>query len=264
MLSIASRASRSLAAVAAAPLLAAIFSVTLSAQEPQPAPVVLFVRPLVVTPGEMVTLDIRGQHLQNTKQVQLRSGDFSQDLPVKKQEEAKPPDRVAPNLHGDYRVEAELKLPDDFAADQFELTIECDKGKTAPLSVRVLKTDQLLKEVEPNDGFRQSQAMELGKFVVASIHRQHDVDVFRIELKAGQKYKVDVEAAARGSVADLQLQLFSENGALLATSDDRSATSRDPELTFSPTSDGPILISLLDATDRGSDLHPYLLRVTPQ
>lgn len=266
MACIARRASRLVRSMLVSLLLASALLGTSQAmaQEPQPTPVALMTLPLYVVPGKMVTLQIRGKHLQGAKEVLLSGGDLSQTLVVKKHEEAKPPDRVDPNVHGDYRVEVEVSLPENFSGESVELVVDTEKGKTAPLVLRVIPSAKLVAEMEPNDRFRQPQSLEVGRIAAGEIHQARDVDVYRVELKAGQKYIVDVQAASLRSTADMQLSIFDPSGNLLASSDDRSAESRDPQLLFVPATDGPILISLLDATDRGSNMHPYLLSIQPQ
>ena len=100
--------------------------------------------------------------------------------------------------------------------------------------------------------------MKFGQTIRGTIGEPNDVDVFRFTGRKGETIIASVNAARAGSALDGILLLHDHAGQLLATIDD-SDTSADPILKLRLPADGPYFLSLIDAHDRGSALHPYLL-----
>jgi len=239
-----------------------LFSVTTSiiAQDKPEPPRVILAAPLAVSPGKATAITLRGLKLDEATRVEVTGVESLTELPIKKKEKTGLPPQVDVKEAGDTHVEVELTLPEGFAGQAISLALETPAGKTAPYELLVFPADKLIAEVEPNGGFRQPQAIELGKHVTGSIHQQRDVDVYQFTGTAGQQIVAELTAHRRGSTLDGSLSLFDAQGRLLATADDLP-TGRDPVLNFTLPTDGQYFLSLIDAHDRGGPTHPYLLQV---
>lgn len=88
-----------------------------------------------------------------------------------------------------------------------------------------------------------------------------EIDVYHVDLKAGEKIQVDVLADRLGSPIDASLELRDEKGARLALSDD--VVSADPRLDYTaPKKDSRVTIAVSDALRRGDEQCVYRIVVT--
>ena len=108
----------------------------------------------------------------------------------------------------------------------------------------------MIAEKEPNGGFRNAQAVPLPATVAGVIGELNDVDVFRVEGKAGRKIVAEVNAARLGSPLDSVVTLYDANGHALATNDDSDAGA-DSLLRATLPADGVYFLGLTDANGRG-------------
>jgi hypothetical protein len=215
---------------------------------------------LAVSPGQTVTLQIRGRKLDNAERVELPGVEPASEVSLKKKEKTGVPNQMTPEQVGDTLVEFELKLPDTLAGESIPIVVHTPDGATEPYELLVVASDGIVAETEPNDSFRQPQAVDAGK-TIAGVIQPKDPEVFRVSAKAGQKITAEVIAARRGSAVDGILSAFDSSGRLLASSDD-TAESVDPVLSLTAPVDGDYLLVLQDAHDRGGGTHPYLFRAT--
>jgi hypothetical protein len=182
------------------------------------------------------------------------------ELAIKKKEKSGPPPQVDAREAGDSLVEFDVKLPEAFAGTYATMVVETPDGATEPYEIRVVATDKLTTETEPNERLAKAQHVELGSIIRGAIGQQRDVDAFHVIGKAGQKLVAEVIAARRGSVLDGALSLYDERGRPIATADD-GPEGRDPVLHITLPKDGDYVLVLGDANDRGGTTHPYLLNV---
>jgi hypothetical protein len=244
-------------------LLAALFGLGLFAglalgQKPKEpnkdAPVLLMALPFGVPPGQATKLELRGLRLDTAKEVSASVGTIKL---LGKDKVAVPGNQDASRV-GDSRVRVEYTPPAD-APDEVELTLTTAAGKA---TVKVLiDRKPLVAEKEPNDGFKQAQAVKLGDTVAGVIERGQDVDVYRFQGKKGQQVTVDVLAARRGGGLDAFLSLYDEAGQLLGSCDD-SNDSRDAELSLTLPRDGFYYVVVSDADDTGGSTHAYRLMLS--
>ena len=96
--------------------------------------------------------------------------------------------------------------------------------------------------------------------VEGAIQGAQDVDVFKIEGKAGQTLVFEVLAARLGSPLDPIITLYDDKGQALARSDDELPPD-DPRLEVKLPRDGAYYLSLIDAHDQGGPTHVYRLIV---
>jgi predicted RNA-binding protein with TRAM domain len=220
------------------------------------SPRVLMTIPFGVEPGKTTVLTLRGLRLDVAKEVKVSSKGAAKLI---KAEKVAVPNQQDAGRVGDSEVRIELELPADVAGDAVELVVVTPAGDTASHKL-LLDRAPVAKEKEPNDGFKQGQALEVGRSVEGVISRSQDVDVFRFEAKPGDKVVVEVTAARRGSALDSFLTLYNADGQVVAMNDDAGG-SRDSRLEATLKKGGAYYVSVTDANDQGGAAFRYRLLV---
>ena len=228
------------------------------AQEKKDAPRVIAVAPIFLTAGEKTTLRLRGEKLKDASEVRI-APDSAAVLKDKK--DATVPNGLDAKDVGNTEVAIELTPP--AGCTKLTVQIVTPAGTTEPREITVLPKAACAAEKEPNNGFREAQIIDPAKPVVGKIDADKDVDVFRFDARAGKPFTARVIAADAGSLLDPILSLYDVAGHFLASADD-TAGSRDPVLTFTPKTDGPLCLVITDAQDRGGEWHGYRLEISQQ
>ena len=162
---------------------------------------------------------------------------------------------------GDTQLEVELRLPSETPIGPARFVVVTPEGETRETnSLLVLAAGSLVKEKEPNGGFRQAQEIPIGRPVLGAIQEANDVDVFRFTGQPGQTIVAEILAAQLGSALDGMLTLYDAGGHILATNDD-GPSGADPELRVKLPADGVYYLSVIDAQDKGGPTHVYQLTV---
>lgn len=221
-------------------------------------PVLLVANPLGVPLGTTTKIKLRGQKLDNAKEVLCADGKST--AKIVGQGGVGVPNMLKAENVGDKFVEIELTVPEDAAVGELALTVVTEKGTSEPLTIYLGGEYPLLAEKEGNDGFRTAQAIAVPQIVDGSIHGDRNVDCFAIEAAAGQKLSCEVFAARRGSGLDPLLSLYDDRGQLLASHDDLP-DSRDARIEITLPTAGKFYLVIQDAHDIGSEAHPYRLVV---
>lgn len=224
--------------------------------EKQEPPRVLYPMPLAVAPGAKAKVILRGQRLDAVTDVKASAGTVK--LVGKTGRKAGVPNNYPAKKLGDTEVEFELELPKDFTGDVVELTAVSPGGSSEPYKLTVSKGD--VAEKEPNDGFKEAQALTLPVTVAGTIGREKDTDVYQFTGKAGQSVTVDVIAAKLGAPTDALISLYNADRRVLATADDTDGHP-DPSLTVKLPKDGVYYVSVLEANDLGGPQFGYRLRI---
>ena len=245
------------------PRIAAAFLLCAFAAEAQEkkneSPRVLAISPLRATLGETQTLRLRGMKLKDVTEVRC-----TPQLPVtvKEKKDAAPPNGLEAKDVGDQELAVEVKIPADFGGTKIALEVVTPTGTTSPQDVPVIAKDSVVREKEPNNGFREAQLWDATKPMVGKIDGDKDVDVFRISGSAGKSATFRITAASAGSLLDPILAVFDSDGRMLGSADD-SDGSRDAKIRVTPKTDGPLFLVVSDAHDRGGVWHEYLLEREP-
>ncbi len=213
--------------------------------------------PLAVSTGSTTRLTIRGVKLDETVEVKSKS-DKTQVKLIGKGKAALP-NMLDAAAVGETQVEIELTLPEDMPPGDLPLTVVTSAGD-ASLVLPVVAKETLTQSKEPNEGFAQSQTISRGKMLQGAVEKPKDVDVFRVELAAGQKLVAEIHAARQGSPLDSLMTLYDQRRHIVAINDDHGGT-RDSRIEFSASTEGTYFLSLIDAHDLGSPLHVYRLTV---
>lgn len=241
----------------------------LSAQDkkPEDAPRVLLSTPLGVSPGTKSKVVLRGLRLDQATEVRI--GDPPLPFTILSKGKVAVPQKQDVNRAGDSQIELEIELPKETKPGEIALLVVGPSGTSAAYQL-FLDERPLVAEIEPNDGFAQAQAIELGTTIEGTLHQPQNVDVFRFEGQAGEKLVCEVIAARRGSALDATLTLFDARRRLIETADDLPADDktprddwslRDARLEITLPSAGTFFLVLQDANDLGGPAHPYRLRV---
>jgi hypothetical protein len=197
---------------------------------------------------------LRGLKLDTATEV--RFPDSKATAKLLKKGKAGVPNMQKPEQVGDTEAQLEITLPADVADGSVPLVVVTPSGAGEPYRLLV---GRALVEKEPNNGYAQSQSLTLPAVVDGAVPSPQDVDVYRIEGKAGQKVLAEVLASRHGSPLDALLSLSDARGTLLAANDDAEST--DPHIEFTLPRDGVYFLSILDAHDQGGPAHVYRLAV---
>ncbi len=85
-------------------------------------------------------------------------------------------------------------------------------GDPEPPLASELAPMQTTEEVEPNNAVAQAQAISLHSTVNGKFAAAGDVDLYRIEAKAGQVWMIETNAARKSSPADTKLEVLTADG----------------------------------------------------
>lgn len=228
--------------------------------EKKDQPKLLMAVPLIVSPGAMAKVTLRGLRLDQASEVAITGLDSPPKIEIKKKEKAAPPNGMNANEVGDSFVDVEFTTPESADLRELQLAITTPDGTSQSYSLLVIAADKLMNESEPNEGFKKPGLITVGQAIIGSIHQQRDVDVFKFDGTAGQTIVAETFAARRGSAVDPILMLYDAAGKLLAQTDDQ-ADNRDAVLKHKLPAAGQYFLVLIDAHDRGSNAHPYLLQL---
>jgi hypothetical protein len=231
--------------------------------KPKPAPkkeppVVRLVLPFGAVLGKTTRVTIRGQHLD--KATSVRFHDPKIVVKIIRKGKASLPNRVTAQQVGDTEIVADIRLPAGLAGHAISFTVVSPDGVSKPYDLLLDRPGAILKEHEPNDSFARAEALPVPAIVEGKISHPQDVDVYRLEGKAGQRLLLEVWAARHGSPLDSLLMLYDAAGHEIASNDD-SGASRDSRLQVTLSRTGAYYAVVMDANDHGSPLHVYRLSV---
>ena len=233
-----------------------------SAQEAKPdkLPMIVCASPLAVVPGKEIKLTLRGAFLDEITAVKVASTEIKVEI-ASKGKTPVPPNYDAKRV-GDTQAEIKFTLPLETPIGKLPLIAVSANGESTAYEIVVARPDDLIDEQEPNDGFKSAQSVSVGKTIVGVIGDARNVDVFRIELSAGQKLIVETIAARAGSLLDPTLTLYDSKGRIVATNDDHAKT-RDSRIETTLNQPGAYFITVQDANDAGGPHFAYLLKIAP-
>lgn len=221
-------------------------------------PRICVIAPLGIVVGTNSNIRIRGLKLAGATGVLVKASAQNVPAAITEKKTVDVPGGSEAKDVGDSLAVVELVVPSGLSGNELMISVISPEGTTPPRAIRVLDGDLCVDEKEPNEGFRESQVLSLGKTIRGAIGKERDVDVFAITGLAGKILVVDILAARAGSLLDGALTLYDEKGGVLAANDD-SGISRDPQLRYKLPANGIYYLALQDASDRGTPWHTYEL-----
>jgi hypothetical protein len=116
-------------------------------------------------------------------------------------------------------------------------------------------------ETEPNNSPPTAMLVPLGQTVLGAITPAGDADVFAIDVQAGTRLDIDVDAHVAGSPLDATLQLLAPNGQTVLQSQDQDVHeydgSLDPRIRFTAGASGRYFVALRAVGGVGGPQHSY-------
>lgn len=221
-------------------------------------PRICVMTPLGVAAGTTATLKLRGIKLAGATAVVVSNPTQSLPAEIREKKKAEVPNGFDAKEVGDSLVTVEISLPANLAGPTWKLRVLTPEGATQEKVLRVLDGAGWEAEKEPNNGFREAQALPTGKGIAGALSRDKDVDVFTFLGHAHQNFVAEIFAGRAGSLLDGVLTLYDANGQVLASNDD-SGVGRDPQLRFKVPADGTYFLAVQDANDHGTPWHAYEL-----
>jgi len=227
------------------------------AKDPPPRP--LYALQLAVDPGKTTKLSLRGLNLDSATEVRVGEPKSSGKV-VGKGKKVAVPNQMNAQVVGDSEIEVEVTLPKEVPGGEVPLSLIGPGGEGKSMTLLVNDDTPRVQEKEPNDGFKQAMTVKASVLVEASFKQNQDVDVFRIEGKAGEKFRIEVLAGRFGSPADAMLTIYDADGRTVATGD-VPVGGRDPIVRLTLAKDGVYFISVIEGFDQGGANFVYRLGV---
>jgi hypothetical protein len=225
--------------------------------EPKDKPQLALAIPFVIPAGKPAKVVVRGLKLDGVTEVRCHEPKSSAKLLGKPAKANVPDAKLIPQL-GDMQIEIEVVIPTETSATDISISLIGPGGESNLLRLRVDDGQPVVAEKEPNNGFKQAQPLSLPATVDGAIQSAQDVDVFRIDGKAGKRLVCEILAGRYGSPLDPILTLFDDRGQVLSVSDETDRAN-NVRLTLALPRDGAYYLSIADANDQGGAFYRYRL-----
>jgi hypothetical protein len=218
----------------------------------------LYALKLAADPGKTTRLTLRGMRLDTATEVRVGEPKSSGKVVGKGRKVGLPNQQVTAEVVGDSELDVEVTLPAEVPGGVVPVTVVGPGGESAPMTVLVNDDTPRVAETEPNDGFKQAMPMALPQVVEASVRQNQDVDVYRLDVKAGDRLRIEVQARRAGSPVSPLLTLYDADYRTVATGE---AADGDPALRWAATKDGTYFVSVQEGNDHGGAMFAYRLVV---
>jgi hypothetical protein len=216
----------------------------------------LYALKLAADPGKTTKLTLRGLRLDTATDVRVGEPKSSGKVVGKGRKAGLPNQQMSVEVVGDTEIDVEVTLPSEVPSGIVPLTIIGPGGESVPMTLLVNDDTPRVAEKEPNDGFKQAMPVTAPQIVEGSIKQNQDVDVYRLDVKAGDKLRIEVQARRAGSPVAPMLMLYDSGYRIVATGD---SVDGDPILRWTATKDGTYFVSVLEGNDQGGSMFAYRL-----
>lgn len=227
--------------------------------DPKDRPVLIVAEPLGVPAGQPVRLKLRGLKLDGVTEVRCHEPKSLVKLTGRPEKVGVPDPKLLQQL-GDTRIEIELKVPSELAGGEVSVSVVGPAGESLPLRILLNDESPRIVEKEPNDGFRTAQPVPVPCLIDGSVRQNQDVDVFRIDGKAGRSLTLTLIGPRYGSPIDPLVTVYDDRGRVISASDE-APRNENVRLNVVLPRDGVYFIAVVDANDLGSAVHAYRLRL---
>ena len=209
------------------------------------APVVRDIRPVGLIRGESAELIITGERLDDTRAIHSHDG----------------PGLVfgEPKIIGPAEVRVPVTVAADCPAGTHRARLRTSTGWSY-LRLLAVAAEPRAVETEPNNEPAAATEISLPACIEGEM-KAEDVDVFAVNLKAGQRFTAVAESIRLGrGLLDLHLSLADEKRFVLAASDDTALLGPDPMIRVEAPADGRYFLIVREAAYEGADGARYRLR----
>ncbi|TWU31784.1 PPC domain-containing protein [Novipirellula artificiosorum] len=213
-------------------------------------PVVERLSPLGVRRGEEATVVFQGKRLKDAHQLLA-------DVPGITILDVKPVDNQS--------VEVRLKTDPSLAPGLYPVRLVTQSG-IANLRLLGVGNMPVVQETEPNNDFANPQPVELNTTLEGVVDRE-DVDLYQVQLKAGQTLNVEIEGIRLAfslnnqNILDPYIAILDQGRFELATSDDSALLQQDGVCSFTATEDGTYTVLVRDSAFGGNPICGYRLHL---
>jgi hypothetical protein len=218
----------------------------------------LYAVQLGADPGKTTKLTLRGVRLDAATEVRVGEPKSSGKVLGKGRKVGLPNQQMSAEVVGDSELDVEITLPAEVPGGVVPITVVGPGGESPPMSILVNDDKPRIAEREPNDGFKQAMPVTAPQIVEGSIKQSQDVDVYRIDAKAGDTFRIEVQARRAGSPVAAMLTVYDGDGRTVASGE---TTGGDPFLRLAAPKDGTYFVSVIDANDQGGTTFVYRLMV---
>ena len=230
----------------------------LVAQDKPEPPRIALAAPFVLVPNSTMKVVVRGWKLN--REITAKTPLADVQIKVLRHDNAAAPNGQDVKQIGDSLVELEVTVPARDSAATVPFTLLADSLESKPYELLVGGPHPVVAEAEPNDGFRQAQAVAVPQIVDGQIHADRNVDVYAVTLASPQTLRMEVLARRQGSGLDSLLTVIDSQGRIVAMNDDADGADSRLEL---PLPAGRYFLVVQDASDHGGPAHPYRFIVQP-
>ncbi len=189
-------------------------------------PQIVSVFPMGAEPGTLTDVEVRGEFLDGALRVVFTDTAFSA--------------RVQRSSFT--RVELQIQVPARADPGPRYFRLITPRGASNLLLFRVSRWASI-QEKEPNNDLESPQPVQWPAMVSGRLATPRDVDLFRINLKAGQRLNLNLLAARNWSSADLSLALLTPDGRAIRQDEGRFIW--DPCIEFTCSKDGDYLAAVM-------------------
>lgn len=232
-------------------------ALSLPAQEmpAKPKPEIKSLQPYWVPNGKPVTFRIMGQNLA-PKGIEFTEKKIAAKIVKTETLEPKTDEEKA---KGNTVVEIEITTPADLKPESYAFKLPHD-GETQPEGrIYIDETYPQMEESEPNDTLKKPQTLPDGSVAVTGKLDNEGVDVYRIDGKAGETWRLEILAKRAESQLDPILRLRDPRLVSVKVAVDNHGN--DSAIEYRLPADGPYLLEVFDADNRTNKEYFYRLMV---
>ncbi len=223
-------------------------------------PRIALVQPAVLEAGAKVKLRLRGEALDTVTAVHFEGFKPVDELELEGKGEAPGISGYDAQRVGGKKVEVTVSVPADAPlGTNVSVRVTGPGGESVAYGLLMVPAGTLKTEKEPNDGFRDAPRVPLGLWVRGGMEAKGDVDVFRVELESGRRFRAEIYAARLGSTLDAMLTVYDRRQAMVMSVDD--TVGRDPVVEFEVKESGEYFVAVLSANDKPASSHEYVLNL---
>lgn len=208
--------------------------------------------------GTTVEVEFSGKHLDAPREILFYESGISVESLEMVETAVAPNGKTVPVEPG-LRVRAKLKIAADCPLGAHGLRLRTADGLTEYHRFFVGPFPTVEEGEVPtkrNDTHATATAVSPNVTVLGKLNEPTDVDLYRVEVKRGQRVSAEIEAARLGverGIPDLHLAIYDADGKKLAAADDSALFVQDPVLSVLADRDGAYFVEVRHSTYAGAN-----------